>query len=82
MSNQRIIDTIPGLIDLRFLKAIGKEMQPFLVKKLGLGSADANNTCAALIAEPKMIVDKRNELMARRMRLESVQNELNKFHHL
>lgn len=29
-----------------------------------------------------MIVNKSNELMARRMRLDSVQNELNKFHHL
>ncbi|KAJ8092575.1 hypothetical protein PM082_006900 [Marasmius tenuissimus] len=79
VSYKRIIDNIPGLIDLRFLKELGKELQPFLVKQLGLGTAAANEKCAEYLTEDRMIIAKRNELEARQARLESVQGELNNF---
>ncbi|KAL0571650.1 hypothetical protein V5O48_010308 [Marasmius crinis-equi] len=77
---KRIIDNIPGLIDLRFLKALGKELQPFLVKKLGLGAGSANEACAAYLAEDPVVIAQRNELMARQTRLDSALRELNNFH--
>ncbi|KAL0571649.1 hypothetical protein V5O48_010307 [Marasmius crinis-equi] len=76
---KRVIDAIPCCMDLHFLKALGKEMQPFLVTKLGLGTSGASERCARYLAEDPEIVARRNELLARRQRLESVQRELSNF---
>ncbi|KAK7040881.1 hypothetical protein VNI00_009477 [Paramarasmius palmivorus] len=76
---KRIIDNVPNFIDLRFIKALGKDMQKFLVSELGLGSASANEKCAQYLVEDPLVAARRDDLMARVKRLESVQRELNSF---
>lgn len=76
---QRIIDNIPSMIDLKFVKALAKEIQPFLIAKFELGTDNANTRCAMYLAEDPNIVAKRDELTARKKRLESVHQELIKF---
>jgi hypothetical protein len=76
---QRIIDNVPTLIDLKFVKAITKELQNFLISELGLGTAKANDRCAKYLAEDQNVVARRDELVARKNRLESVKVALQNF---
>jgi hypothetical protein len=75
---QRVIDNVPSLIDLKFIKAIVKELQNFLISELGLGSAGAGDRCVKYLAEDPNVVARRGELVARKNRLESLKIELQK----
>ncbi|KAF8878222.1 P-loop containing nucleoside triphosphate hydrolase protein [Infundibulicybe gibba] len=79
VSYKRIIDNIPLLIDLKFVRALGKELLPFFISKFELGTSDSNARCAAYLAEAPLLIAKREELLGRKRRLESVQRELHKF---
>ncbi|KAK0196410.1 P-loop containing nucleoside triphosphate hydrolase protein [Armillaria mellea] len=70
VSYKRIIDYMPSLIDLKFVKAVGKALQPFLIKKFELGSNEANYPVVTTVRE---------ELGVKKRRLEKVQEELYKF---
>jgi ferric-dicitrate binding protein FerR (iron transport regulator) len=74
-----VIDVIPSLIDLVFLKSLTEKMQPFLISKMELGSASAADSNAKLLAEDPEMVAWRDELTERRKRLESVVAELKKY---
>jgi hypothetical protein len=76
---QRVIDNVPSLIDLKFVKAITKELQNFLISELGLGTEHANDRCAKYLADDPNVVARRDELLARKNRLESVKMELQNF---
>lgn len=78
-SCQRVIDNIPALIDLKFVKAVTKELQNFLISELGLGTAHAGDRCANYLAEDVNVVARRDELVARKNRLEGVKVELQNF---
>ncbi|KAG7442467.1 uncharacterized protein BT62DRAFT_954832 [Guyanagaster necrorhizus] len=82
VSYKRIIDYVPSLIDLKFVKAVGKALQPFLIKKFGLGSNEANGKCAQYVAEDPAATNLREELGVKQRRLEKVQEELYKFRSL
>lgn len=69
---QRVIDNIPSLIDLKLVKAIPKDIQEFLISKLGIGAEDAADRCAKYLAEDPSMVARRDELLARKRRLEDV----------
>ncbi|KAL0952897.1 hypothetical protein HGRIS_007115 [Hohenbuehelia grisea] len=69
---KRIIDTIPGIIDLRFVKAIAEDIQTFLIRKLALGTEEAAARCKAYLAEDPAVVAQRDELTGRVKRLETV----------
>ncbi|KAF5339054.1 hypothetical protein D9758_014124 [Tetrapyrgos nigripes] len=56
---KRIIDNIPSFIDLRFVKALSKELQPFLITKFGLGNSSASERCAQYLAEDPVVVERR-----------------------
>jgi len=79
LSQKRVIDNIPSIIDLTFLKAVAKDLQPWLIYKLELGSANAASRCARLLAEDPNVVARREELTGRQKRLESVAVELQKY---
>lgn len=70
---------MPSLIDLLFLKAIRKDVQRFLTKNLSLGAADARDRCVKYLAEDPMMVARRDELIVRKKRLDSVQSQLRMF---
>ncbi|KAJ6582935.1 P-loop containing nucleoside triphosphate hydrolase protein [Mycena vulgaris] len=76
---KRVIDNIPSLIDSKFLRAIAQTLQQDLISEFGLGSGNANAACATFLAEDPRLVAKREDLIARRRRLETVQIQLHNF---
>ncbi|KAJ7143314.1 P-loop containing nucleoside triphosphate hydrolase protein [Mycena crocata] len=76
---KRVIDNIPSLIDAKFLRAIAQTLQQDLISEFGLGSENANAVCAAFLAEDPRLVAKREDLIAKRRRLEAVQIQLHNF---
>ncbi|TFY58995.1 hypothetical protein EVG20_g7953 [Dentipellis fragilis] len=76
---QRIIDSIPMLIDLKFVRGIMQDMHNHLIREMGLAGDGATERCARYLAEDPDVVARRDEAMARRATLESVQKELNNF---
>lgn len=89
-----MIDTIPSLIDLKFVRSLGKNLQPFLVDKFEIGhnfpssnepnaAQDGHTTetdkFKSLLAENPALAATRDELLARRRRLERAEAELDEF---
>ncbi|TBU24235.1 P-loop containing nucleoside triphosphate hydrolase protein [Dichomitus squalens] len=74
-----IIDYIPLSIDHHFLYAFSVEVQRLLFERLGLGTVDAARRCSSYIAEDPTIVSTRDELTAKKKRLQSVQRALFNF---
>ncbi len=60
---------------------MGRELPLHLIGKLGLGSAEGNKTCAKYLTEDPEVAAKREELVARKKRLERVIQELSQFTH-
>ncbi|KAH7912598.1 P-loop containing nucleoside triphosphate hydrolase protein [Hygrophoropsis aurantiaca] len=79
VSYKRVIDNIPGILDFLFVKAVSKHLQSFLITKLGIGSTGASERLAMYVAEDPRIVAYREELLARKKRLEGVELELRNF---
>ena len=67
------------MIDLTFIKATAKDLQPILYKNLGFGTADANSRFAKFLAEDPKIATQRETLLSQKRRLERVKQELNNF---
>ncbi|KIK58162.1 hypothetical protein GYMLUDRAFT_45362 [Collybiopsis luxurians FD-317 M1] len=76
---KRMIDNIPRFIDLLFVRELGKTLQPFLISKFGLGTPSAHERCATYLGEDLALVARRDELLARKKRLESVDRELEEY---
>lgn len=79
LNHQKIIDMIPELIDLTFMKAVAKDLQPYLYKKLGFGTTDVNARFAKFLAEDSQMAARRETLMSQKTRLERVKQELYDF---
>ncbi|KAJ3784740.1 P-loop containing nucleoside triphosphate hydrolase protein [Lentinula aff. detonsa] len=76
---KRMIDNIPRFIDLLFVRELGKTLQPFIISKFGMGTSSANERCASYLGEDPMLVSQRDELLARKKRLENVEKELDEY---
>ncbi|KAJ7934585.1 P-loop containing nucleoside triphosphate hydrolase protein [Mycena leptocephala] len=76
---KRVIDNIPSLIDAKFLLAMAQNLQQELISEFGLGSENANAVCATFLVEDPRLVAKREDLMARNLRLEAIQIQLRNF---
>ncbi|KAF9053960.1 hypothetical protein BDZ89DRAFT_1056513 [Hymenopellis radicata] len=76
---KRVIDMVPQFIDQVFLIKFADELQSFLIEKFGLGTATASEKCARYLAEDGVIVARREELLGKERRLNSVQKELFSF---
>lgn len=76
---KRIIDEVPSIIDLTYVKAISGGLQTVLINKLELGQPAGSERCRRLLAEDPMVVARREELLVRKKRLQSVQAEVNRF---
>lgn len=74
-----MIDNIPSLIDLLFVRRLGDTLQPFLISKFGMGTPSANERCASYLGEDPMLVANRDELLAKKKRLESIDKELDEY---
>ncbi|KAI0698693.1 P-loop containing nucleoside triphosphate hydrolase protein [Earliella scabrosa] len=76
---KRVIDYIPLSIDHHFLYAFADALPHELFTRLGLGAANAAARCDSYIAEDPTIVATRDELLAKKKRLENVQRALYDF---
>ncbi|KAJ3866155.1 P-loop containing nucleoside triphosphate hydrolase protein [Lentinula novae-zelandiae] len=76
---KRMIDNVPNYIDSLFVRKLGKTLQPHLISKLGMGTPSANERCGSFLGEDPMLVSRREELLARRKRLKSVEKELDAY---
>ena len=70
---------MPLSIDEHFLYAFVETLQAVLFEKLGLGSTNSHTRCLSYLAEDPQIVTLREELLAKKKRLESVQKALINF---
>lgn len=75
----RVIDIIPMAVDHTFLFSFATSLQAFLNEKLELGTANAASRCETYLSEDPNIVAEREELVSKKKRLESIQNELFNF---
>ncbi|KAF7979740.1 hypothetical protein HWV62_41114 [Athelia sp. TMB] len=73
---EKIIDIVPEVIDLTFVKAVAKDLQPYLYKKLGFGTTDVNARFTKFLAEDSQMAARRETLMSQKTRLERVKQEL------
>ncbi|KIJ68611.1 hypothetical protein HYDPIDRAFT_146952 [Hydnomerulius pinastri MD-312] len=76
---KRMIDNIPSLLDHLFVKAVARQLQPFLITRLGIGSTQSKERLAMYLEEDSRVVAQRAELVARKTRLETVETELQTF---
>ncbi|KAJ2990797.1 hypothetical protein NUW54_g8371 [Trametes sanguinea] len=75
----RVIDYVPLTIDHHFLYAFAAALHERLFERLGLGAANAQARCSAYIAEDPTVVATRDELVAKKKRLENVRRALYNF---
>lgn len=78
ISYKRITDYVPLAIDHTFLHAFMSALQTTLISKLRLGTETQN--CEAYLAEDADVAAERTELEGRMRRLESVREELLRWH--
>ncbi|TFK69295.1 hypothetical protein BDN72DRAFT_796685 [Pluteus cervinus] len=76
VSFKRVIDIIPSLIDLKFVRAVADDMQTFLVETLALGGGNAGEKCAGYLEQDPAVKTRREELTAVVKRMQSAQIEL------
>ncbi|CAL1698678.1 unnamed protein product [Somion occarium] len=76
VSYKRIVDYVPMIIDHEFLFACSDALQAFLIEKLELATKNTSERCAVYVAEDAGITTMREELLARKKRLISAQQEL------
>ncbi|TFK69296.1 hypothetical protein BDN72DRAFT_959668 [Pluteus cervinus] len=76
VSFKRVIDVIPMLIDLKFVRAIAGEMQKNLLEKLALGNEDVRERCVEYLRQDPVVERRREELEAMMQRMKSAQVEL------
>ncbi|KAN0060747.1 hypothetical protein ACQY0O_007405 [Thecaphora frezii] len=67
---KRICDLVPGLLDVMFAHKVADEALTSLYKDLGIQQRDAMERCLSYLEEDLDVVTKRNELKARRARLQ------------
>ncbi|KAF8510294.1 P-loop containing nucleoside triphosphate hydrolase protein [Hysterangium stoloniferum] len=75
-SYKRIIDNVPMIIDNTFFRRLSRGLLNALI--LGLGFSDPK-TAASYLCEDKNVVEKREELLSRKKRLDNVRRELSRF---
>jgi hypothetical protein len=66
-------------MDLTFIKAVAKELQPYLYKKLDFGATDASTRFSKFLAEDSKITARRESLLSQKMRLERIKQGLYNF---
>ncbi|KAF9066275.1 P-loop containing nucleoside triphosphate hydrolase protein [Rhodocollybia butyracea] len=75
--SQRLLSS--SVQDLLFVRELGKTLQPVLISKFGMGTPSANERCASYLGEDPALVLRREELSAKKKRLESVEKELDEY---
>jgi hypothetical protein len=69
LSDQRIIDDVPRMIDAKFLIPLPGEMRKALLERLGVFTEDGATLCKGWLEEDPFVSEKRHDLGIRRDRL-------------
>ncbi|SPO39909.1 uncharacterized protein PSFLO_05390 [Pseudozyma flocculosa] len=76
---KRVIDMVPGMLDVHFVRKVADEALECLHASLGIQQKDAMERCVRYLQEDDGIVVARNELKARRARLQQGLNAICSF---
>ncbi|KAI0650569.1 P-loop containing nucleoside triphosphate hydrolase protein [Trametes meyenii] len=79
ISYKRLIDYVPFAIDAHLLYAFSEALREVLFEKLGLMTDDASVRCAQYLAEDPDVAALREDLQAKKKRLDKVKKELFEF---
>ena len=70
---------MPLAVDHELLYSFADDVQPYLIKELGLSKEGASAICLAYLAEDPSVVSEREELLIKEKRLLDVQAQLRNF---
>ena len=78
VAHKRFTDNVPMAVDYGLVLGLdrGQALEKMLRKGLGIGHEDAAAQCAEFIKEPRLLAERRRELLKRRERLETGQRQL------
>jgi hypothetical protein len=75
---KRFVDYVPMIIDFEMLKRFNRTIDEVLFKELAMGAEDARIRCKEFLDEAPEIINRRNGLSGKLVRLESARLELQK----
>ena len=78
MAFKRFVDYVPMIIDFEMLKRFNRTLEETLFKELAMGAEDARARCQEFLDEAPEIINRRNGLSGKLMRLEAARFELQK----
>ena len=78
MAFKRFVDYVPMTIDFEMLKRFNRKLHEVLFKELAMGAEDARIRCEAFLAEAPEVINRRNGLSGKLVRLDSARLELQK----
>ena len=78
MAFKRFVDYVPMIIDFEMLKRFNRTLDEVLFKELALGAEDARIRCKAFFDEPPEVINRRNGLSGKLVRLDAARLELQK----
>ena len=78
MAFKRFVDYVPMIIDFEMLKRFNRTIDEILFKELALGSENAHARCRAFLDEAPEVINRRNDLSGKLVRLEAARLEVQK----
>jgi hypothetical protein len=75
---KRFVDYVPMIIDFEMLKRFNRTIEEILFKELALGADNARMQCKAFLDEAPEVINRRNDLSGKLMRLDAARLELQK----
>ena len=80
MAFKRFVDYVPMIIDFEMLKRFNRTLDEVLFKDLAMGAEDARIRCKAFLDESLEVINRRNGLSGKLVRLVVARLELQKVH--
>ena len=78
MAFKRFVDYVPMIIDFEMLKRFNRTIDEILFKELALGAENAHLICKAFLDEAPEVINRRNDLAGKVVKLEIARLEVQK----
>ena len=78
MAFKRFVDYVPMIIDFEMLKRFNRTIDDILFKELALGTENAHARCKAFLDEAPEVINRRNDLSGKLVKLEAARLEVQK----
>ena len=78
MAFKRFVDYVPMIIDFEMLKRFNRTINEILFKELALGADNARIRCKAFLDEAPDIINRRDDLTGKLIKLEAARLEVQK----